>query len=334
MGQANSSKCLNCRQSHHRVGEGNVFETALGIEYVQEHTGLSSDRVLESNGATSSTPRPKAYIKNGSGGSQILVSQCFGNNCCNSQRLCQPVASESSNAEEDQVACDLEPAVSHREPPQDQKLAVPARSRGQFADEHKATAVRLPTSDTELSSDQESHDTVSVFVEHQPIHENWTVSRIDTEHPNYREYRVTSGLYKGQVNPATEAFDGYGCFESRSESLSVGYWTNGKLNGQAQQTWRDGRVYSGHFQDGKFSGYGHMRWPTSRGHMVYEGEYSDDKRHGEGKFTWPSGKSYKGQWVKGQRHGIGIDTTSSGHRSRNVYEADILMEHADQSLRV
>mmetsp|Transcript_101057 Transcript_101057/g.184410 ORF Transcript_101057/g.184410 Transcript_101057/m.184410 type:complete len:349 (-) Transcript_101057:26-1072(-) len=348
MGQANSSKCLYCSQAQQRVGDGHDSEGPLGIEYVQEHTGLSSDRVQERDSATSSTPRPKAYAKNGFGGPQISMSQCFGHNCCHSQRLCQPYVHEPAT---DELACGLDETPPQRRPSLDQKLAVSARSRGQLVDDQKAVpvlsrsqpgeamAVALSASETEMSSmsassEKESADTVAVFVEHQPIMQKLTVSRVDTEHPNYREYRVTSGLYKGQVNPDTEAFDGYGCFESRSESLSIGYWNNGKLNGQAKQTWRDGRVYLGHFQDGKFSGHGQMRWPTSRGHMVYEGEYFDDKRHGEGKFTWPSGKSYKGQWVKGQRHGIGIDTSSSGHQSRNVYEADILMESAAQSVQV
>mmetsp|Transcript_78835 Transcript_78835/g.239106 ORF Transcript_78835/g.239106 Transcript_78835/m.239106 type:complete len:286 (-) Transcript_78835:118-975(-) len=148
---------------------------------------------------------------------------------------------------------------------------------------------------------------------------------LDVAHPNYREVACADGgVYRGQVLPGREAYHGYGCLRS-AETTAVGYWCNGKLHGQGQQSWPDGRVYRGQFRGGAFAGRGRMQWRHGRGAMVYEGEYLDDKKHGEGRFTWPSGKAYDGQWVRGQRHGVGEDISADGVRCRGLWQDNVFL---------
>jgi len=148
---------------------------------------------------------------------------------------------------------------------------------------------------------------------------------LDMTHPTYREVASADGsAYRGQVQPGGETFHGYGCLRS-AETTAVGYWCNGKLHGQGQQSWPDGRVYRGQFRGGAFAGRGRMQWRHGRGAMVYEGEYLDDKKHGEGRFTWPSGKAYDGQWVRGQRHGVGEDISADGVRCRGLWQDNVFL---------
>jgi hypothetical protein len=40
---------------------------------------------------------------------------------------------------------------------------------------------------------------------------------------------------------------------------------------------------------------------------VFVGQFKDSCRHGLGQFTMPGGRSYSGQWVNGEQHGVGIE---------------------------
>mmetsp|Transcript_93301 Transcript_93301/g.273128 ORF Transcript_93301/g.273128 Transcript_93301/m.273128 type:complete len:311 (+) Transcript_93301:67-999(+) len=147
---------------------------------------------------------------------------------------------------------------------------------------------------------------------------------LDMTHPNYREVVCADGAYRGQVRPDAGAFEGYGCLKS-SDATAVGYWQDGRLHGEGSQSWTDGRMYTGQFRDGTFSGHGRMQWQHPRGVMVYEGQYCKDKKHGNGRFTWPSGKAYEGQWVCGQRHGTGVDINPGGSRCQGIWEDNVFV---------
>jgi len=41
---------------------------------------------------------------------------------------------------------------------------------------------------------------------------------------------------------------------------------------------------------------------------MYLGNFHEDKKCGYGVFTWPDGKVYKGFWLGGKQHGIGMYT--------------------------
>lgn len=167
--------------------------------------------------------------------------------------------------------------------------------------------------------------------------ETWTSksvepAEVDASDPLYRVMTDThGGTYKGQVDPETAEFHGRGHFSSW-ETTAIGEWHQGKLHGLALQTWEDGRRYEGQHRHGFFGGHGRMEWQHPRGKMIYEGQYLDDQKHGEGRFVWPSGRSYEGQWVRGNREGIGIDTSATGAKCSGVWEDDVFLHPAEEQL--
>lgn len=101
-----------------------------------------------------------------------------------------------------------------------------------------------------------------------------------------------------------------------------GQWHDDIQHGQGRQTWNDGRVFNGQFDEGKFSGHGRMVWHTSKGLMSYEGTYCDDLKHGVGKFVWADGRAYDGEWMRGKRHGKGMYTNSKAEVRVGYWQND------------
>lgn len=333
MGQANAPKCPSCGQPQ-KVGCG--CYSGLGgcgsrqnvdYEYTYEWTDKSEASVPPS-GKDVCQQLPAMHV-NGHR-EHSAAWKCISSQCCHPDRVPFETSAPEVADEAEEVKSDWNSSLNGSVPGED-KMPISGRSRSRI-DEEPLDLEETARHKAKTSADKtEREETVdSLFVEQTPTNQLFqqklTAETVDTAHPNHREIHMDSGRYVGQVDLATDTFNGFGWFESRSETVSLGYWTNGRLHGEGKQTWLDGRSYLGSFQHGVFSGHGTMRWKTKRGQMVYDGEYSNDKRHGEGKFTWPSGKSYSGQWVNGQRHGTGIDTTASGRQWRSVWEADVLIE--------
>lgn len=128
--------------------------------------------------------------------------------------------------------------------------------------------------------------------------------------------------YKGQVS-SRGLRQGKGVWTSETITYE-GEWANDEQHGVGKQIWVDGRIYTGQFGKGMFSGQGKMEWHTQHGLMVYEGQYKDDKKHGEGKFMWPDGRQYDGQWVDGQRSGKALYTDAQGRGRWGYWRADQL----------
>jgi len=109
--------------------------------------------------------------------------------------------------------------------------------------------------------------------------------------------------YTGQVVDGKR--QGHGIWQSRTGQYE-GQWKADAQHGKGRQTWSDGRVYDGQFQNGRFSGQGRMVWHTQKGLLTYEGNYRDDLKHGSGRFVWADGRTYDGEWQRGKRHGKGM----------------------------
>lgn len=63
-------------------------------------------------------------------------------------------------------------------------------------------------------------------------------------------------------------------------------------------TWSDGRVYSGHFENGKETGFGTLTHPDG---VKYRGQFKGGAKEGYGIMLWKT-RTYDGEWyVKGQR---------------------------------
>lgn len=82
------------------------------------------------------------------------------------------------------------------------------------------------------------------------------------------------------------------------------YNAKGQRHGLGVQTWHDGQLYAGNFENGLPSGGGRESYPNK---TWYIGEFKDGLRHGWGKYQAENGIIYLGQWQKGMRHGFGVE---------------------------
>ncbi len=107
-------------------------------------------------------------------------------------------------------------------------------------------------------------------------------------------------------------------YDGRYDGQVEGTLVDGRLEGQARVTWRDGRRLDGNFRDGLVSGQATHVWPDGR---VYEGEWKDDRRTGFGTLAFPSGNKYVGQFHRNRPTGPGEFVTTDGHRYRARIDA-------------
>lgn len=129
-----------------------------------------------------------------------------------------------------------------------------------------------------------------------------------------------------------------------------GAWLCGKMHGEGELHWPDGRVYRGSFRqnqqygfgssesfgpngttyegswkDGKMNGYGILKYANGD---VYEGNFQDGQPHGHGTlkrghFLTSAAHVYVGQWESGQKNGYGVmDDIVTGEKYMGMWQAD------------
>ena len=101
-----------------------------------------------------------------------------------------------------------------------------------------------------------------------------------------------------------------------SGKVYEGHYVDGKRHGKGKWTHPDGDLYEGDWVAGEEHGKGKMLYMPSG--EVYEGDWVEGNKHGKGKYTWPDGQVYEGDWVDDKRHGKGKHTWPSGH----IYQGD------------
>ncbi|XP_050388946.2 alsin isoform X1 [Patella vulgata] len=85
-----------------------------------------------------------------------------------------------------------------------------------------------------------------------------------------------------------------------------GFMLNGKMHGQGEMSWHDGRKYIGKFSQGLQQGHGQYIIPRSEGFEIQDGNWKDGKLNGYGIIKYENEDSYKGYFKDGQRFGHGI----------------------------
>lgn len=140
-------------------------------------------------------------------------------------------------------------------------------------------------------------------------------SNLETQTVTYED----GSTYTGQVLSGKR--HGQGVWQSRTGQYE-GQWQGDMQHGTGHQTWSDGRVYDGQFDNGKFSGHGKMVWHTQKGLLTYEGQYQNDLKHGSGKFVWADGRTYDGAWVGGKRDGRGTYINARTERKVGYWVED------------
>ncbi|XP_076459413.1 LOW QUALITY PROTEIN: alsin-like [Babylonia areolata] len=87
----------------------------------------------------------------------------------------------------------------------------------------------------------------------------------------------------------------------------VGTWLSGKMHGQGEIKWPDGRKYTGTFKHGLQNGQGVFVIPKGgSGKEVQDGTWKDGKLNGSGHIRYSNGDDYKGYFQSGQRFGHGV----------------------------
>ena len=61
-----------------------------------------------------------------------------------------------------------------------------------------------------------------------------------------------------------------------------------------------------------------MRRKLRIGKDFYEGDFDHDSFHGRGKYTYANGDSWEGEFVKGKKNGIGIQTYKKQDRKEII----------------
>ncbi|CAH1788427.1 unnamed protein product [Owenia fusiformis] len=90
------------------------------------------------------------------------------------------------------------------------------------------------------------------------------------------------------------------------DAVYTGMWLSGKMHGQGELVWSDGRTYTGRFKNSLQHGHGQYQVQKADGVEVYEGNWRDGKMHGLGSIKYANGDVYEGYFKDGVRHGHGV----------------------------
>tara|TARA_B100000214_G_scaffold371131_1_gene346974 strand:- start:45 stop:422 length:378 start_codon:yes stop_codon:yes gene_type:complete len=104
-------------------------------------------------------------------------------------------------------------------------------------------------------------------------------------------YARSTGCTDGDCNT------GFGTWTYTDKTTYVGEWVNGQKKGNGLETWPNGYVYEGEFNESKWHGFGTLKFPDG---STYKGEWKNNKMNGKGIFTWSDGKVQEGTWKDGE----------------------------------
>lgn len=149
--------------------------------------------------------------------------------------------------------------------------------------------------------------------------------------------------YEGQWRAGQRHGQGRLTYNEGGTSYYEGSWQDGKKHGWGRQVWPSGNCYEGQWGMGQMRGHGSMRWVIADALECYSGNWEANQPNGEGTHTWhaPEPKSelgtrdasqqlnnrYKGQWLHGQRHGVGIFYYANGGRYHGEWRKHLKQGH-------
>ena len=144
---------------------------------------------------------------------------------------------------------------------------------------------------------------------------SWTECKALIIAPNgdYTIHYKNGEAYKGVYNFGDSIYEG----QLRSQ-MNGNKIVNITIDGQGTFT-RDGHMYVGEFQNGKFNGQGTYTFPGGDKHV---GNYKNNMRNGKGTYTFSYGDKYVGEYRDGKMHGQGIYTLSSGYQYVGEFKDD------------
>ncbi|NXA38520.1 R10B2 protein, partial [Eudromia elegans] len=115
---------------------------------------------------------------------------------------------------------------------------------------------------------------------------------------------MDGSVYDGSISNGVR--HGFGLFRSGTHAVSyIGYWCNGKRHGKGTIYYNQEHTswYSGDWVNNNKEGWGIRRYKSGN---TYEGQWENNVRHGEGRMRWlTANQEYIGQWEYGIQHGFG-----------------------------
>mmetsp|Transcript_19976 Transcript_19976/g.37299 ORF Transcript_19976/g.37299 Transcript_19976/m.37299 type:complete len:311 (-) Transcript_19976:580-1512(-) len=120
------------------------------------------------------------------------------------------------------------------------------------------------------------------------------------------------GEFEGDLNEENLPH-GFGVMKYTDGRIYSGHWKNGRWHGNGRATFSNGDVFEGTYYEDQRHGQGVYRWVDGR---EFRGGFLNDQRSGHGVYTWPDGAVYDGEFVNGLREGHGKYTFHDG----SVYE--------------
>ena len=191
----------------------------------------------------------------------------------------------------------------------------------------------------------------SYAVEQLVVNENgdrYYIEITDGKRTGYGRYEWVSGdIYVGEFE--NDQMHGQGTLTWVDGREYKGEFVYGRRTGQGVFRWPDGHVYDGQFVNDEISGRG--RLTSSDTKETYIGDFRAGRKHGKGTYTRLDsrgqssysgdfvngfregfseterldGSKYRGFFVRDQKHGDGVETTSAGqHIFQRWYRGEIV----------
>lgn len=106
----------------------------------------------------------------------------------------------------------------------------------------------------------------------------------------------------------------------------TGMWLAGKMHGQGELIWPDGRKYAGRFKQGQQHGHGVFTVKKDGTEEIYDGQWSDGKMNGLGTIRYSNGDVYEGYFKDGKKHGHGVLKQGKMTSGASVYIGEWIMD--------
>ena len=131
--------------------------------------------------------------------------------------------------------------------------------------------------------------------------QKWTLKGIIKHGDGLLEF-ASGAYYDGQFK--NNKFNGWGEYVSKDGKLFIGNFIEGVFSGPGSVKLTNGNVINGIFKDEIASGKGSIYFKSTD--TTYTGNILNNQAHGSGTLKNSNGSYFKGNFLKGLQHGIGI----------------------------
>lgn len=137
---------------------------------------------------------------------------------------------------------------------------------------------------------------------------------------------IDGGHYSGFIKNGRRC--GFGIQSWSDGAVYTGEWENDLPHGKGQMKYNvDGKTYIGSFKRGRCDGFGVGTSNKNTYTTTYVGEYANDLSNGVGEEYWSDGSKYTGQFKDGMKNGYGVYFWNDGGVYRGMWENNEIQGH-------